>query len=249
MNLVNNAFESISQMGSVTLNTFNTYVDQQRLAYEVIDEGDYVVLEVEDNGEGISEDAILKIFEPFYTKKKMGRSGTGLGLAVVWGVVKDHKGFINLSSEKGKGTTISVYLPIYRGEPVDVEKSSVKLGGTETILVVDDIRSQRELATRLLSSLGYKVKSVSNGRKAINYLKNNNVDLLLLDMIMETDFDGLDTYLEIQKFKANQKVIVASGFSESDRVKEIIKIGAGRYIKKPYTLEAIGKAMREELDK
>jgi CheY-like chemotaxis protein len=193
-----------------------------------------------------------RIFEPFYTKKMMGRSGTGLGMAVVWGTVKDHKGYIDVKSSEGKGTTLTLYFPITRkGLATDKSLVSIEdyMGKGESILVVDDVEEQREIASRILKKLGYSVTSISSGEEAFDYLKDNSADLLALDMVMEPGIDGLDTYKRILEFRPNQKAIIVSGFSETDRVKEAQRLGAGAYVKKPFSLEKIGIAVRGELDK
>jgi PAS domain S-box-containing protein len=166
MNMLSNAAEAISDGGDVAIRTENRYLDKPIRGYDEIREGDYVVLTVSDNGKGISAMDIEKIFEPFYTKKVMGRSGTGLGLAVVWGTVKDHNGYIDVQSEDGKGSTFTIYFPATREElPSDQEKISPEhyMGRGESILVVDDVKEQREVATSLLTRLGYKVHAVSSG--------------------------------------------------------------------------------------
>jgi CheY-like chemotaxis protein len=217
-----------------------------------IETGEYVVLRVTDNGRGITSGDLEKIFEPFYTKKVMGRSGTGLGLAVVWGVVKDHHGSIDVQSEEGKGSTFTLYFPVTREEMVN-DLKAVPLesytGRGESILVVDDVKEQRELATAMLSGLGYRVSSVSSGEEAVTYLKTNKTDLLVLDMIMDPGMDGLETYQEVIEINPRQKAIIVSGFSETDRVKKAQELGAGPYVRKPYIREKIGLAIRRELDK
>ena len=126
-------------------------------------QGDYVALAVSDSGEGISDNDIKHIFEPFYTKKVMGRSGTGLGLAVVWGAVKDHDGYIEAQSEEGKGSTFILYFPVTRDE-LTAEKDSKSItesmGKGESILVIDDIEGQREMVTRMLEKLNYRTHAV-----------------------------------------------------------------------------------------
>ena len=210
-----------------------------------------MVLTISDTGTGIAPEDMGKIFEPFYTKKKMGRSGTGLGMAVVWGTVKDHNGYINVQSTEGKGTTFTLYFPVTRKSVEDRSKASLKdyMGKGEAILVVDDVEEQRKIASGMLKELGYSVASVPNGEDAVEYLMANEVDLLLLDMIMDPGMDGLDTYREIIKHHPGQKAIIASGFSETDRVKELQSLGAGTYIRKPFLLEKIGIAVKEELEK
>jgi two-component system, cell cycle sensor histidine kinase and response regulator CckA len=250
MNLIANATEAISESGEVTIRTESRYVDRPVHGYDEIRAGEYAVLTVSDNGGGIQEEDLRKIFEPFYTKKKMGRSGTGLGLAIVWGTVKDHEGYIDVASENGKGTTFTLYLPITREETVDaLPKISPEQyrGRSERILVVDDVRQQREMASIMLTKLGYQVQTVAGGEEAVEYLKTNEADLVVLDMIMDPGIDGLETYRRIVAIRPGQKAIIASGFSETDRVKEAQELGVGEYVRKPYTVEAIGLAIRNEL--
>ena len=250
MNLVSNAAEAMPEGGNLTVSTENRYMDRPIKGYVDVKEGDYVVLTVSDTGTGISPDDIDKIFEPFYTKKKMGRSGTGLGMAVVWGTVKDHNGYIDVQSTEGKGSTFTLYFPVTRKSVEEKSEISLKdfMGKGEAILVVDDVEEQRQIASGMLKELGYSVVSVSSGEKAVEYLKTNKVDLLLLDMIMEPGMDGLDTYKKILEQHPGQKALIASGFSETDRVKELQSLGAGAYIRKPFLLEKIGPAVKGELE-
>lgn len=252
MNLIANAAESIIGMGEVTIRTENRYLDKPIQGYDTVAEGDYVILTVSDTGEGIAKDEIDKIFEPFYTKKVMGRSGTGLGLTVVWGTVKDHNGYLDVQSEEGKGSTFSLYFPITR-EKVAKESPQISvekyMGHGESVLVVDDVAEQRDMATGLLSRLCYDVHTVNSGEEAIEYVKRHKTAILVLDMIMEPGIDGLETYRRICEINPHQKAILVSGFSETDRVKRAQELGAGEYVKKPYLLEKIGLAIRNELAK
>jgi PAS domain S-box-containing protein len=251
MNLVSNAAEAMPDGGKVIISTENRHIDRPIRNYDEVSEGDYVSLIVYDTGVGISTGDLERIFEPFYTKKVMGRSGTGLGMAVVWGTVKDHKGYIDVQSSEGKGTTFVLYFPVTR------EKSARNEGllaienymGNEKILIVDDMEEQRDIASGMLKKLGYSVTSVSSGEEAIEHMKDNPTDLLLLDMIMDPGIDGLETYKRILDLYPGQKAIIASGFSETERVKETQRLGAGAYVKKPYLLGKIGLAVRSELDK
>ncbi|PKN04103.1 MAG: hybrid sensor histidine kinase/response regulator, partial [Deltaproteobacteria bacterium HGW-Deltaproteobacteria-9] len=191
-----------------------------------------------------------KIFEPFYTKKAMGRSGTGLGLAIVWGTVKDHNGYIDVQTEVGEGSTFTLYFPVTREELVTPQQKipvESYLGNGETVLVIDDIAEQREVASGLLKKLGYEVQAVSGGEEAVEYLRENKADIIVLDMIMAPGIDGLETYQRVLKINPQQKAILVSGFSETDRVKKAQKLGAGAYVKKPYVMEKIGMAIRDEL--
>ncbi|UCF91564.1 MAG: PAS domain S-box protein [Desulfobacterales bacterium] len=251
MNLVSNAAEAQLGGGEIFIRTESRYLDRPLRGYEQIVANEYVVLRIEDRGEGIPEDQLHRIFEPFYTKKVMGRSGTGLGMSVVWGTVQDHSGYIDVRSSEGEGTIFELYFPMTREEieaaqaPHSIESYA---GSQEAILVVDDVEGQRELAKKILTKLNYQVDTVSSGNAAIEYLKRKSVDLVVLDMIMDPGLDGLDTHRRILEIRPGQKAIIASGFAETDRVKKSQQLGAGVYIKKPYTLEKIGQAIRDELD-
>jgi len=250
MNLVSNAAEATPQGGKITVSTRNLYLDKTSRAYEPIKEGDYVTVAVADDGIGISPEDLQHIFEPFYTKKAMGRSGTGLGMAVVWGTVKDHKGYIDVRSTKGRGTTFTLYFPVTRKAPASrAVPFSIReyMGNNESIVVVDDVETQRQVASGMLEKLGYTVNVLSSGEAAVAYMKDHHADLLVLDMIMEPGLDGLDTYREIIKIHPGQKAIITSGFSETARVKEAQKLGAGIYVRKPYSLEKIGRAVKNAL--
>jgi PAS domain S-box-containing protein len=252
MNLLSNGAEALSGPGEVSIRTENCYIDQPIPGYEETREGEYVLLSVSDTGMGISPVDLQRIFEPFYTKKVMGRSGTGLGLAVVWGTVKDHQGYIDVRSTEGKGSTFVLYFPVTREaipEDLGPLARSEYLGQGETILVVDDVPEQRSLAAAMLGNLGYRVQTVSGGEEAVEVLRAQAVDLLVLDMIMDPGIDGLETYKRILAIHPGQRAIIVSGFSETDRVRQAQALGAGAYVRKPYVLEKIGLAVRRELDR
>lgn len=252
MNLLSNAAEAIPERGVVTISTRNRYLDRPIKGYDNVQEGDYVVLDVSDTGTGISAEDQNRIFEPFYTRKVTGRSGIGLGLAVVWGTVKDHDGYIDVQSEEGRGTTFTLYFPVTR-EALTLDQSPISfsdyMGRGETILVVDDAREQRELVVAMLSKLNYRVMSVSSGEAAIETAEIWQPDLIILDMIMEPGIDGLETYRRILELRPGQKAIIVSGFLETERVRQALDLGAGAFLKKPYALKKIGQVVRRELDK
>ncbi len=252
MNLVSNAAEAQPSGGKTTLSTHNRYVDHPLDGFEKIPEGEFAVLEIQDRGLGISSGDLLRIFEPFYSKKVMGKSGTGLGMAVVWGTIHDHDGFIDVESQEGVGTTFRLYFPVTRAKavphkgPIPVEEY---MGHKETVLVIDDVPEQRDIATNILGKLNYTVTAVSSGESAVAYMASHSADIVVLDMIMEPGIDGLETYRRILKHHPGQRAIIASGYSETDRVKIAQELGVGKYIKKPYTLEKIGIAVHQELKK
>ncbi|UCF91807.1 MAG: PAS domain S-box protein [Desulfobacterales bacterium] len=251
MNLVANAAEAMPDGGRISIATQNRYIDRPIGGYDQIQEGDYVVLSVTDTGVGILSQDLKRIFEPFYTRKAMGRSGAGLGMAVVWGTVKDHQGYIDVQSQRGQGTKFQLYFPATReqlSEEAKIPVENYRAHG-ESILIVDDVKEQREIASWMLTKLDYAVEAVASGEEAIEYLKKKPADLLVLDMIMDPGMDGFETYQKIVAISPGQKAIIASGFAENDRVKEAQKLGAGQYVRKPYTLEKIGIAIRDALDR
>jgi PAS domain S-box-containing protein len=250
LNLLSNAAEAMREGGVILIRTGNQYLDKPVSGYDEMREGDYVVMTLSDTGEGIPSGDLKRIFEPFYTKKVMGRSGTGLGLAVVWGTVKDHMGYINVESKEGKGTTFTVYLPATREEITRAQVSICSaeyMGKGESILVVDDVKEQRELAATMLKMLKYSVVHACSGEEAVEYLRHNAVNLVVLDMIMEPGMDGLDTYIKILETHPYQRAVIVSGFSETERVSKAQALGAGAYVKKPYMLETLGLAVKNEL--
>ena len=251
MNLIVNASEAIEGRGTVTVSTINRYLDEPLKGYEDVRRGEYVVLGVSDDGSGISPQDFDRIFEPFYTKKVMGRSGTGLGLAVVWNSMQDHDGYINVKSSE-KGTVFELYFPTIREQAAD-EREPIPLedylGHGEKILVVDDEERQREIASGILTKLGYNPEAVSSGEEAIEHIKENTVDLIVLDMVLPKGINGRETYQQIIKIRPGQKAIIASGYAKTKEVDIAQELGADKYIRKPYTLEEIGVAVKKELEK
>jgi signal transduction histidine kinase/ActR/RegA family two-component response regulator len=250
MNLISNAAEAMPDGGTITVSSENTEIEKPIKGYPDIKTGSYTIVTVSDTGVGIAPEEMERIFEPFYTKKVMGRSGTGLGMAVVWGSVHDHDGYIDIKSTLGKGTTFLLYFPA-TDQPIPAEKEQISMdrykGNGESILVVDDVAEQRKIADKILAKLGYFVATASSGEEAVKYIQNHPADLVILDMIMDPGIDGLETYRQIIEIHPDQKSIIASGFSETERVKEIQRLGAGEYIRKPYSMEKIGMAVKKAL--
>jgi len=250
MNLVTNAAEAIAGSGEVTVSTYNTQITAADSINNNLEEGSYVVLSIQDTGSGISSTDVVHIFEPFYTQKVMGRSGTGLGLTVVWNTMADHNGKVLVESDEN-GTCFQLYFPVSEKKlviQVKNDKAEERYHFSEHILVVDDEPHLRDIASQMLRTMGCKVDSVSSGELAVECVKNNPVDLLLLDMLMEPGMNGLQTYEEIIKLYPNQKAIIVSGFSESEDVKATLRLGASGFIKKPYSMNQLGRAAKEALN-
>lgn len=252
MNLVNNAAEAIQTKGQIILASKNARITCPYHGYETIEPGEYVLILVEDDGPGICEQDIKQIFNPFYSKKVMGRSGTGLGLAVVWNTVHDHGGFIDVVSSD-TGTRFSLYFPADRHgahTPASVHSSPVMnhyRGNGQKVLVVDDQQNQREIATRLLSRLGYQALTAKSGEEAVEFIKTTPVDLVLLDMLMDPGISGCETYKQIIEYAPGQKAIITSGYSDIADINRAMELGISQFIKKPYSLHEIAQAIKLEI--
>ena len=251
MNLIINAMDAMPYGGTLTVKTEYREIEKLKGGFDNIEKGKYVILSVSDTGVGIEPKNMKRLFEPFYSKKEMGRSsGSGLGLAIVYGVVKDHNGYIDVISEADRGSEFIVYIPVTdenaRGEITQPPQLDIR--GRETVLIVDDLEELRDLTSSILGNLGYNTVTVPNGQEAIDHLKCNKVDVIVLDMILEDRFDGLETYREIVKIAPDIPTIIVSGYSETDRVKEALRLGVYEFMKKPFTLQKLGKVIREAID-
>ncbi|TYT74867.1 hybrid sensor histidine kinase/response regulator [Desulfobotulus mexicanus] len=237
MNLVSNAAEAMPEGGQIFIET-----SKDIKTSEVFPHG-AILIRIQDTGMGIAPEDKEKIFEPFYTKKVMGRSGTGLGMAVVWSTVQDHHGQIFVDSEPGKGCTISIYLPVTPGLFLCTEEEDYSPEGSgEHILVVDDLPEQREISTLILEKLGYRVTTVSSGEEALAGLQSLLPDLVLLDMIMgPKGMDGLECFCHMRSLLPDLKILLVTGFSENERTKEALALGAMGLIKKPYTFTDLAR--------
>jgi len=248
-NLVLNALEALTGPGRVRIGTRNCYIDAPLPGYDEVAIGEYVVLAVEDDGPGIPADYLGRVFEPFFTRKAMGRSGTGLGLAVVWNAVREHEGYIQLRSEPG-GTCFELFFPTTRSPGTTATPSDVTIsrGRGERILVVDDEASQREIACQLLTSLGYQAQAAASGEEAVGCIQRQPFDLVLLDMIMRQGLDGRATYERILEVRPGQKAVIASGHVETEDVRAALNLGAGAFLRKPYRAGLLGITLRRVLD-
>ncbi|MFH1968754.1 MAG: ATP-binding protein [Verrucomicrobiota bacterium] len=253
-NLCQNAIEAMGPAGTLTIKTENVCLDTPVKKYELMTPGEYIKVSIADTGHGIPPEIQDKLFDPFFTTRKADKQhGSGLGLSVVRGIVKDHQGFIDLESTVGAGATFSLYLPACRDkiQPVEPEKHYT---GTETILVVDDDKLQIEVMTRLLQAMGYTVEKAHSGEEALRLFathkeKGRFPQLVILDMVMDKGMDGARIYQELKVINPKQKAIIVSGYAESPRVILAQTLGIGAYLRKPVTLEKLSKAVRQELDR
>jgi two-component system cell cycle sensor histidine kinase/response regulator CckA len=237
LNLYVNAWQAMPGGGNLYLETKNLIMDENFSKSFELKAGRYVKLSVVDTGIGMDEKTKERIFEPFFTTKQMGR-GTGLGLASVYGIIKNHKGAINVYSEKGHGATFNIYLPASEKEAVKEKSLSAKVHrGHETILLVDDEKIIIDVTQRLLKKLGYKVLIAENGKMALQlYEKHKDeINLVILDMTMP-EMSGKDTFLSLKAIDPKVKVVLSSGYSLNQQVTEVMEQGCLAFIQKPFDI-------------
>jgi len=252
INLIVNAFESISGQGDVRLAISLQHKPPVRNTTESNMHDSHILLEVIDTGIGIPENEIEHIYEPFFSRKKAGGSGTGLGLAIVYGTVKDYGGEIFVSSKPGLGTHFQVRLPFSTATTAMPVSSTQPTHHTDRpcrVLVIDDDSVQQNLCRHLLTAKGFSVASASSGQKGVEYLRQHDADIVLLDMIMDEDFDGLRTYETIRTFKPGQNCIIVSGYAKTDNVQKALSLGVRSFVQKPYTLKTILSAIQSALQR
>ena len=253
MNLSVNAKDAMPEGGKLTIETSNAALDEGFCRKHAgVKPGDYVLLKVIDTGCGIGKDTLEHVFEPFYTKKEPGK-GTGLGLASVYGIVKNHGGHIGCDSQPGQGTTFKIYLPAidYAGEPVETaERTSAIPDGTETILLVDDDESVRSLGQQILEDFGYTVLQAIDGESALKLYKEKqgHIDLIILDLIMP-GMGGRKCLEQLMQIAPDLKILIASGYSSEGEIRESLEAGAKGFVKKPFDIVQILSAARDVLDK
>lgn len=251
MNLAINAKDAMPEGGRLIIKTENTTFDEEYCrAHLGSSPGDYVLLTVADTGHGMDIETLEHIFEPFFTTKEIGR-GTGLGLAIVYGIVKSHRGYITCHSESGNGTTFKVYFLALEqeAEPEETETKAPIKGGTETILLVDDEKSIRNLGKQMLEKFGYTVLTAVDGESGLDLFrrKQDKIHLVILDLIMP-GIGGKQCLAEILKLNTRAKVIIVSGYSDNLPTKETFETGAKDFLAKPYKIRAMLQAVRDALD-
>ena len=247
VNLVANAREAMLEDGRLTLRTRNVYVDRPFGRQNRVAVGEYVRLEIADTGPGIPPDILSRMFEPFFSSKRADdQRGSGLGLSVVQSVVADHRGYVDVETDVGLGTTFSLYLPAARGAVLAAESDLIG-GQGESVFVVDDDATQREVIGRLLRQLNYRVGVAARADEALTALRAEKVDLLILDMVMP-GIDGAELYKRALVLRPGTPAILVSGFAESRRVRLARELGAVDFLQKPLTLGKLARAVREALD-
>lgn len=250
LNLYVNAFHAMPAGGELRLSSKNFLINGLSGKRFSLKPGKYVEISVTDNGTGMDEKTRQRIFEPFFTTKEMGR-GTGLGLASAYGIIKNHKGLIEVESRLGVGTTFHIYLPATE-QDMETEGNDgfeIILKGTETVLLVDDEENILDVGKNILNVLGYNVLCAINGMKAIDLYETHKseIDIVILDMIMP-GMGGGKTYDTLKKINPKIKVLLCSGYSEAGEAAEILKRGCTGFIKKPFNVNELSEKLRQIID-
>jgi phosphoserine phosphatase RsbU/P len=257
-NLLRNAMEAIPGRGSITVGTYATDIASPIAGFETIEPGTYAAVSIADTGIGIPETELGQVFEPFFSRKRLGdESGTGLGLAIVHGVVKDHGGYVDVQSKVGLGTTFILYFPRASGALASnrVHSSPVPVRQAR-ILVVDDELVQLRTSRRILTSLGYEVETCGSGAEALALIDASLTgegeaarcpyDLVILDMVLHEDRDGLELLDAIRELIPEQRAIIASGHAPTERIERALSAGL-IWLPKPYTKSELEHTVRRAL--
>ncbi|MCJ7616268.1 MAG: ATP-binding protein, partial [Desulfobacterales bacterium] len=251
LNLYVNAWQALPEGGSIYIETSNVELEENYSRTFSIKPGNYVKISVTDTGVGIDKAIQHKVFEPFFTTREIGR-GTGLGLASAYGIIKNHGGIINIYSEKGKGTTFTLHLPVSEKQlPIIKKKLDKKIQkGTETILLVDDEDMIIDVGKDMLEQLGYKVLSAKTGEKAIEIYRKHkdNIDMAIVDLIMPS-MSGGDVYNHMKEINPDIKVLLASGYCLDRMTTDILNRGCKGFIQKPFDISELSTTIRKILGK
>jgi PAS domain S-box-containing protein len=252
MNLALNARDAMPEGGILRMVTRNVTLDRDFCSsYVGVKPGQYVALTVSDTGHGMDAETLNHIFEPFYTTKELGR-GTGLGLAMVYGIVKQHDGLIVCQSSTGEGTSFHVYLPTVEAavETTAYLTQELPAFGSETLLVVDDETAVRELGRRFLEKAGYSVLTAADGNEALTMFRKERerIALVVLDLIMP-GMGGMECLRELIKIDPAAKVLVASGHADDQSREQAFQLGARAFVRKPYVMTSLLQQVRRALDK
>ncbi|UCG99961.1 MAG: PAS domain S-box protein [Deltaproteobacteria bacterium] len=250
LNLYVNAWQAMPGSGELYLETENVTLDANYVEPYHVEPGKYVKISVKDTGLGMDKETQQRVFDPFFTTKEMGR-GTGLGLASVYGIIKNHGGIINVSSEKGKGTTFTIYLPASKKEITEERELTHEVSrGKGTVLLIDDEDMIIDVGSQILKKMGYELLLARGGKEAIQLYKENKdkIDIVILDMIMP-DMGGGETYDRMKEINPDIKVLLSSGYSIDGQATQILKRGCNGFIQKPFDIKELSNKIREILDR
>jgi two-component system cell cycle sensor histidine kinase/response regulator CckA len=250
LNLYVNAWQAMPNGGDLYLQSENVFLDEEHVRLLSLKSGKCVRLTIADTGVGMDEVTIQRIFDPFFTTKEIGR-GTGLGLASVYGIIKNHDGIIDVFSKKGEGATFTIYLPASDKQIIEEKEMPREvLKGVEMVLLVDDEDSIVDVGEEILHMMGYQVLSARSGKEALELYQKSQatIDIVVLDMIMP-EMGGEKTYDKLKEINPKVKVLLSSGYSIDGKAKEILEKGCDGFIQKPFTIEELSQKIREVLDK
>ena len=251
LNLYVNAWQAMPIGGDLYLKTENIVLDETFVQPYDVSAGNYVKVSISDTGVGIDKETQARIFEPFFTTKEMGR-GTGLGLASVYGIIKNHGGYINVYSEKDQGTTFTIYLPASDKEALTPQEeiSQPISKGSGTILLIDDEQMILDVGSELLEELGYNVIPALSGTEALEVYSNdgNGIDMVIMDMIMP-GLGGGETFDRLKEIDPGIKVLLSSGYSINGQATKILDRGCDGFIQKPFNMQQLSEKIREILDR
>lgn len=250
LNLYVNAWQAMHGGGELVLKTENTVVNQAEEKHLTTRMGDYVLITVQDAGIGMDQETVQRIFDPFFTTKQRER-GTGLGLASVYGIIRNHGGSIVCTSKPHAGTTFRIYLPRSDKTPAtDIDAATQIVGGSETVLLVDDEAMVVEVGSEMLVHLGYHVLTANKGEDALRLIekRGSDIDVVLLDMIMP-GMSGAETFDAIREVRPDVPVLLCSGYSQDGQATELLNRGCNGFIQKPFNLNQLSQRVRDILEK
>jgi PAS domain S-box-containing protein len=249
LNLFVNAWQAMPEGGDLSVKTRNVSRKDLDPKVEALSPGNYALLEIRDTGVGMDEKIINRIFDPFFTTKEVGQ-GTGLGLATAYGIIKRHRGHIEVQSRKGAGTTFTIYLPASSKNSKKRKNVQIDLvKGNETILIIDDEEMIIDIGTKMLGVMGYQVLSATSGLNAcrIYEKKYDRIDLVILDMTMP-GMNGRETYERLKAINSSVRVLFASGYSLDDEASHLLNRGCNGFIQKPYNMNELSQKVREVIN-
>jgi PAS domain S-box-containing protein len=246
LNIYINAWQAMPEGGELYLRTENVVLDSKRGKFFHTVPGKYVKISIRDTGRGMDEATMQRIFEPFFTTKEIG-TGTGLGLASAFGIIKNHNGYIDVRSKPGQGAVFTIFLPATEEKVLEIEQKVVTLEpGTETILLVDDEKAILEACASMLEKLGYRVIIARGGNEAVDLYREHQaqIDLVILDIIMP-DLSGGEVFDRLLDINPEVRVLLSSGYSIEDQAAEIMGRGCDGFIQKPFQMEHLHRNIRE----
>jgi PAS domain S-box-containing protein len=250
LNLYVNAWQAMPEGGDLYLETKNITLDEFYIKPFTVTPGDYVQISVTDTGIGMDQKTKARIFEPFFTTKEMGR-GTGLGLATVYGIIKNHGGFVNVYSEIGQGSTFNLYFPASAGEVVrEKSRPAEILSGVGTVLLIDDEETVLAVTKEMLMLMGFSVLVARSGKEGMTLYQKYGPEIVLviLDMIMP-DMGGRETLENLLAIDPNARVILSSGYCLNDQAVTLLDQGCRAFLQKPFSLDVLSAKIREGLEK